>query len=278
VGGTHARILDGGLARDKQATFKLLHECRALTSHAIIFISICTTHGGSMALPLPSRIALFPLAICLFPGATLSLHLFEPRYLKLMRERAELDPIFGVVLTKEGREVGDEPEIHTVGTAASLVTAVQHDDGRFSMVVQGTQRFRVGDRDWDRGYLMADVEWLPSTEFESGGTLALADDLQGMFIDYVIALADQLGNQRAKRELPDAISGALAINPEIRAFQIAAQLPLNTWQQQSLLEIDALDERLTGIVELVRRERRLVQIAGPATAPESHPGSKFSSN
>lgn len=231
-----------------------------------------------MTASLPARIALFPLSTVLFPSGSLSLHLFEQRYLKLMEERADIDPIFGVVLTKEGREVNDEPEVHDVGTAASLVTGIKHEDGRYSMFVQGTRRFRVGERDWDNDYLMADVEWLPDLGPATHDTIQLADTAQRLFLDYVTALADRLGNQRAKRELPDAIAEALVSDPDRRSFQIAGQLPLNTWQQQTLLEIDHIDDRLNAIVHLLRRERRLIDIAGPSTSPDVHPRTTFSAN
>lgn len=195
-----------------------------------------------------------------------------------MEERAETDPIFGVVLTREGREVGDEPEIHNVGTAASLVTGIKHEHGQYSIIVQGTRRFRVGNHDWDDGYLMADVEWLPYLERPSPEVSELADIAQRLFLDYVTCLADQLGNTRAKRELPGALAEALVSDPERRSFQIAGVLPLNTWQQQALLEIDDSGARLDAILNHLRRERRLIDITGPATSPESHPGSMFSAN
>jgi len=53
----------------------------------------------------------------------LPLHIFEERYRELMRDRQGSDPIFGVVLTRQGREVADTPEINGIGTAATLVAA-----------------------------------------------------------------------------------------------------------------------------------------------------------
>lgn len=231
-----------------------------------------------MAQPLPSRIALLPLSTVLFPGNQISLHLFEPRYRKLMKERAEIEPMFGVVLTKDGSEVGDEPSIHAVGTAASLLTAVQHADGRFSIMVEGTRRFRVIAHDWNNDYCMADIEWIPPAESPSERVMDLAGEVLKLFLGYVVALADQLGNRVAKRELPEAIVDVLSDDIDIQTFQIAAQLPLNTWQQQELLEIESLEERLRKVLSLVRRERRLIDMTGPVTSTDHQPGATFSSN
>jgi hypothetical protein len=78
--------------------------------------------------------------------------------------------------------------------------------------------------------------------------------------------------------LPDAIAGALVSDPDRRSYQIAGQLPLNTWQQQTLLEIDHVEDRLNAILDLLRRERRLIDVAGPSTSPDVHPGTTFSAN
>ena len=50
---------------------------------------------------------LFPLGTVLFPGMQLPLQLFEPRYLQMFGDIARQDSRFGVVLIKEGVEVGE---------------------------------------------------------------------------------------------------------------------------------------------------------------------------
>ena len=54
-------------------------------------------------------IPLFPLGTVLVPGLVLPLHIFEPRYRRLLAdlaERPEADRGFGVVAIREGHEVG----------------------------------------------------------------------------------------------------------------------------------------------------------------------------
>ena len=82
------------------------------------------------------RIPIFPLGVVLFPGMLLPLHLFEERYRKLTAERQGSEPIFGVVLTRQGREVRDRPDIHEVGTVATLVAAGRYPVARFAVVVR----------------------------------------------------------------------------------------------------------------------------------------------
>jgi uncharacterized protein len=66
-------------------------------------------------------IPLFPLETVLFPYTALPLHIFEPRYREMVMHCLETDSPFGVVLIREGREVGDaEVQVHEVGTLARI--------------------------------------------------------------------------------------------------------------------------------------------------------------
>nr|WP_238148157.1 LON peptidase substrate-binding domain-containing protein [Janibacter hoylei] len=51
---------------------------------------------------------MFPLGTVLLPGQPLPLQVFEPRYLTMLRDVADGDGRFGVVLIDRGFEVGGE--------------------------------------------------------------------------------------------------------------------------------------------------------------------------
>ena len=52
------------------------------------------------------ELRLFPLSLVLFPGMTLPLRIFEERYKLMIGECIDNQLPFGVVLIKEGQEVG----------------------------------------------------------------------------------------------------------------------------------------------------------------------------
>ena len=58
--------------------------------------------NGAMEMPL------FPLNVVLFPGMALPLHIFEPRYREMINRCLDENLAFGVVLIKEGPEVGGD--------------------------------------------------------------------------------------------------------------------------------------------------------------------------
>jgi len=213
---------------------------------------------------------LFPLGTVLFPGMPLPLHLFEQRYRRLLREHRQADPIFGVVLTRQGVEVGDEPETHAVGTAATLLGIGHYPDGRADIVVRGTRRFRIAGGEWSRGYLMGRVAWLDDPLGEPEAAEAAAVELSRRYAAFLSAFQESTGV-----DLPDE---DLDPDPAPLAYAIAARLPLNTWEQQRLLEAETVGDRLVALNDIIRREARLLRETGAGGAIPERPGGRFTAN
>lgn len=130
-----------------------------------------------------AELALFPLHTVLFPGAVLPLHVFEDRYRRLVREQRE----FGVVLIKEGREVGTAPEVHRVGTVAGRENVEEFPDGRFALMSRGGRRFRILEIGHDQPYLTATIEYLPEPQPAPRTLLAaLQAYLSAMGVDVIL--------------------------------------------------------------------------------------------
>jgi Lon protease-like protein len=103
---------------------------------------------------------LFPLSqVVLFPGMILPLQVFEPRYRQLVAECLQDSEPFGVVLIREGVEVGGPAVPHEVGTTARIRSASLGIDGMLHIEAVGERRFRVLELHDDRAYLWADVEY-----------------------------------------------------------------------------------------------------------------------
>ena len=73
---------------------------------------------------------LFPLNLVLFPGMPLPLHILEERYRAMIGECRDTEQPFGVVLIKEGLEVGGPADPFMTGTSARIVRVEDMDDGR----------------------------------------------------------------------------------------------------------------------------------------------------
>ncbi len=122
-------------------------------------------------------IALFPLSHGVFPDGRLSLQIFEPRYLDLIKRCHRNQTPFGVVWLKQGREVqtpGDVPDFHRVGCMAHIRRHVELQPALLQIVCQGGLRFElIGAQPGPYGvwqgeihYLAADPEVALPTEFQ----------------------------------------------------------------------------------------------------------------
>jgi uncharacterized protein len=110
--------------------------------------------------PSGSSIALFPLNIVLFPDGPLPLRIFETRYVDMVRRCMRGDLKFGVVLIREGREVGPA-QTYDVGTLARITDFDSLPDGLLGLSCVGERRFRIARRSVQTdGLNVGDVEWL----------------------------------------------------------------------------------------------------------------------
>jgi uncharacterized protein len=109
--------------------------------------------------PQPSRLRLFPLNTVLFPGMALPLQVFEERYRLLVSECLAQQEPFGVVLIREGPEVGGAAVPYDVGTTARIEHVQPIDGVRLAVQSRGQARFRIARLFHDKPYLSAEVEY-----------------------------------------------------------------------------------------------------------------------
>ena len=109
-----------------------------------------------------TELPLFPLNMVLFPGGPLSLRIFEPRYLDMVRRCLKEHSVFGVVLILEGEEAGVAASVAGTGTCARPVDFDTLPDGLLGLQCVGERRFRLARR-WQQsdGLNLGELEYLP---------------------------------------------------------------------------------------------------------------------
>ena len=215
--------------------------------------------------PTTAVIGMFPLSTVLFPDGALPLHVFEPRYLALVRDClaggaggaaaapgagraggrrgwAPAERSFGVVLIARGSEVGGGDERFDLGTLARIDRMAGAGDGRRYVLALGVER--IGVVGWldDDPYPRAEVEPRPS--------LQAAHDRQAMAVGEAAvrrlrSLLSEFGELAA---LPFDLP--LARDTETASWQLCELAPLNPLDRQRLLVTDAVAERMDLLVEL----------------------------
>ena len=125
---------------------------------------------------LPGMLPVFPLrGAILLPRATLTLNVFEPRYLALVDHALANDRLMAVV--QPGPDTGEDesPEgksvpLRHIGCAGRITAFNEADDGRLVISLSGVARFRLREEiSSDTPFRMCDVDFSPySTDFISG--------------------------------------------------------------------------------------------------------------
>ena len=103
------------------------------------------------------QLPLFLLQTVLFPEQQLPLRVFEARYMEMISACLKDEKPFGVVLIKNGSEVGEVAEPEQVGTLAWIEQWEMPQAGMLHILVRGDRRFRIGDINRTAKLARADV-------------------------------------------------------------------------------------------------------------------------
>ena len=210
---------------------------------------------------MPLRLPLFPLGVVLFPGVLLPLHIFEPRYRRLLEDIVAGDRRFGLLLPGIGREA---PPAGAVGTVAELRVTQPLAEGRSNIIVQGGTRYMVSRYLEDEApYLVAMVEPFEDRDDTAVPAATLAE-LTEEFQRYDTA-------RRGLHDLePD--DDALPAEASALSFRVAGSMDLDLAEQQRLLELRSTRDRVERLLELLPPLRRATESGAAVHRRAAHNG------
>jgi Lon protease-like protein len=186
------------------------------------------------------RLPIFPLSVVLFPGTTLPLHIFEPRYRRMLADCLAGDRRFGI--TPPGT-ASDAPEPGTVGCMAEIRVNQELTDGRSNIVVLGGMRFVIQHLVPDAApYFMATVE-----PFDDAADTSPPDDradrLRTVFLQYQELRRNLHDLEPEESELPSDSVGL--------SFHAAAGADCDTSIKQRLLTERSTARRVEALLLLL---------------------------
>ena len=180
----------------------------------------------------PERIPLFPLNVVLLPGEHLPLHIFEPRYRRMISDCLERKSPFGMLLALPDGIV-------RVGcTAEILKVAKRYEDGRMDILTVGRDPYRIVELFQDDPLLEGTVDYLEDE--------------------------DSLLDARRQKEIVDlyevcytllcsGMPTTLAESPPgLFSFAIASALPMDLLWKQQILELRSEAERQDRLLRYLR--------------------------
>ena len=201
------------------------------------------------------ELPLFPLNVVLFPGQSLPLHIFEPRYRVMIKKCVDNNEPFGVVLALD--EEPDAPA--SIGTSARVTEVKRLPDGRLNIVALGEERFKLHDfRESEHGYLIGDVSDFPLDETQPSDA-AVTATVRRQLARYLKLLADANGMKFRFDQFPEAPA-------DIALFAaIALRLPLEA--KQELLAEEQLAGLLQREAQVLGEELKMMMIVASAIQP-----------
>ena len=245
------------------------------------------------------ELPLFPLHTVLCPGIALPLHIFEERYRELVRHCIESESPFGVVLIRDGREVGPGSiSFSAVGTVAEIRQAGKYPDGRYDLLVVGTGRFAIEEVDAEaRPYLLAQASILDDDLGDEAEARRLANRATRRFVDYLELLQPRDGETADEIDVrveveteripdADATEDLLATDepdddspptrrvvipedPTTLSYLLSGIIQIELPRRQALLEAATTEERLRLLVALIDRETFLLRRRLRAFTPQA---------
>lgn len=191
------------------------------------------------------ELPLFPLPVVLFPGVPMPLHIFEPRYRKMLDDIRVGNNFFGLSYFDSSSSDAELPPAGHVGCVAEVTETQSLPDGRSNILTIGLIRYRVEDY-VQRGdpYLVAKVSFFED-EVETEEQLnESSQDVAETFTR--IARAVRIINDE-RATLPD-ISDT---EPQRLSFLVAAAMEIEAEMKQELLEVRFTSERLQRLSDML---------------------------
>jgi Lon protease-like protein len=179
---------------------------------------------------------------------SLPLHVFEPRYKKMVEDALAGGGAIGMVLLRPGweRDYHGRPPVYELGCAGTIEEHEALPEGRYNMVLKGAVRFRILEEHAGEPYRLARVEPLPDP-------LGDPDEVEAARREVLAAVA------RAS-DGPSVLVMQAEMSPDLFVNALGQWLTLTPLERQSLLECGTV----------LARYRRLIEILDFRNLEETH--------
>jgi ATP-dependent Lon protease len=204
--------------------------------------------------PLPDALPVLPLRETVtFPETLTPLAVGQERSIKLVNDVLGANRMLAMVAARdpENEEPGPK-DLYEVGVVGVVARMLKVPDGTLRILVQGTQRVRLGSYVAEQPYLVARIAEVPDVVEDGPELEALTRNVQRTFseiIEQIPYLPEEL--QMAVANLDD---------PAALAHLIAGALRISTEEKQELLEEVEVVARLRHLSQILARELEVVQL------------------
>jgi ATP-dependent Lon protease len=204
--------------------------------------------------PLPDALPVLPLReMVTFPDTLTPLAVGQERSIKLVDDVLGANRMLVMVASRdpENEEPGPE-DLYDVGVAGVVARMLKVPDGTIRILVQGTQRVKLGPYVAEEPYLVARIAEQPDVVEPSPELEALTRNVQRTFSEIIEQIP----------YLPEELQMAVANidDPAALGHLIAGALRIDTEEKQRLLEEVEVAKRLRHLSQILARELEVVQL------------------
>ena len=179
---------------------------------------------------------LFPLNIVAVPKERIPLHIFEPRYKRMIKDSIKTGDPFGIVLK-------DDKGLKSIGCSVKIIRVLkEHPTGEYDIIVQGQQCFRIKDKVQENDQL-----WI--------GNVTYLEDQESAPVDLLEKTQDQYLHILLKLGLNEDMERHMS---KSRSFDFIEFINLPNKIKQQLIETNDENQRLeiinrifTGVMTMV---------------------------
>jgi ATP-dependent Lon protease len=208
----------------------------------------------SSATKYPEILPILPLrGVVVYPQTAVPLTVGQPRSIKLVDDVVGGDKLVGLVAsTNPDMESPGPNDLYKVGTIAIVHRLLRAPDGTIRLLVQGMDRFRLGEFVSEEPYLKAHVELAPEVIEEGLEIDALARNARDQFQQITQMIPS----------FPEELAGSITSveDPLQTAYTIANFQRMDIKDSQEILEIDSVAEKLKKLIGLLVREAEVLQL------------------
>ena len=193
------------------------------------------------------ELPLFPLPVVLFPGVPMPLHIFEPRYRRLLEDIRIRDNLFGLSYFDASASDDSVPPIGHIGCVAEVTEVQPMPEGRSNILTVGLIRYRLESYvEHGDPYLVGTVTFFEDEEEDKEALSSQAREVSALFQRIALAVRIINDERATLPELPD-------VDPEQLSFLVAAAMEIDTEVKLELLEMRSTSQRLKRLHDLLAR-------------------------
>lgn len=201
-----------------------------------------------------SCLPLFPLPeVILLPGVLLPLHVFEPRYRKMVRDVLESHRHIVVVQIVDGALAGEgQVPIAPVAGVGAIIDSTELPNGRFNIVLRGRARVELEELPFVPPYRRASCRVLPSIE----------DGLVPHAMPALLAAVSSFVATVQRRDPSFEFRIPRGVSDEVLMNHCAQQLLIEGRDRQKILETARLSERAELLTEFIALQQMSLGATG----------------